>query len=165
MHLRGSGSIHSNPTVFCRFMDRSIQFGEDSTRDPKGHVGRPSLHLILCISAWPAPREALTPSKSWPLSAIRAAVSPRRLHPRLASGEQVPPLVRPPPAARLPLGRPLPAAARPTSAVARPPAACAGSARSRPLPGRPWIAGLRHLCTQPAGRSPGHQTRLPCLRM
>jgi len=31
MHLRGSGSIHSNPTVFCRFMDRSIQFGEDST--------------------------------------------------------------------------------------------------------------------------------------
>ena len=36
--LRGSGSIHSNPTVFCRFMDRSIQFGEDRTRDPKGHV-------------------------------------------------------------------------------------------------------------------------------
>jgi len=75
MHQRGSGSIHSNPTVFCRFMDRSIQFGEDSTRDPKGHVGRPSLHLILCIYAWAAPREALTLSKSWPLSAIRAAVS------------------------------------------------------------------------------------------
>ena len=75
MHLRGSGSIHSNPTVFCRLMDRSIQFGKDMTCDPKGHVGQTILDLILCISAWPAPHEALTPSKSWPLSAIRAAVS------------------------------------------------------------------------------------------
>jgi len=71
----------------------------------------------------------------------------------------VPPLVRPPPAARLPLGRPLPAAARPTSAVACPPAACAGSARSRPLPGRPWLAGLRpapplHAAGRPLARPP-----------
>ena len=96
----------------------------------------------------------------------------------------MPPLVRPPPAARLPLGRPLPAAARPTSAVAR-----------RPLVGRPWLAGLRpapplhaagrplarppntaslppHVSLRPVscglrrlsmrspGRSPGHQTQL-----
>ena len=149
-------------------MDRSIQFGEDSTRDPKGHVGRPSLHLILCISAWPTPREALTPFKSWPLSAIRVAVSPRRLHPRLGSGEQVPPLVRPPPAARLPLGQPLPTAARPTSAVARQPAACAGSARSRPMPAAaplpPPMARRPQLLSRELARAPrspaGHENRV-----
>jgi hypothetical protein len=43
MHLRAFGSIHSDPTVFCRVMDRSIRFGQDRSRDPKGHVGRPIL--------------------------------------------------------------------------------------------------------------------------
>ena len=134
----------------------------------------------------------------------------RRLHPRLATGEQVPPLVRPPPVARLPLVRP-PPAAHLASVVARRPAACTGSARSLPPPTatplpplvacrpaacaasarsrpaarpatkhsspgcaasapagccspasacEPVPCGLRRLSTRPAGRSPGHKTRL-----
>ncbi|KAG2644513.1 hypothetical protein PVAP13_2KG203386 [Panicum virgatum] len=128
MHLKGSGSIHNNPTVFCRFMDRSIQFGEDSTRDPKGHVGRPSLHLILCISAWPAPREALTP-KCRRSSGLRPQLACR------LAGLCTRPLALPPPWL---------AGLRPVLA----PHAAGLCRAARGLP----ACGLRHLCTQPAGR-------------
>jgi hypothetical protein len=123
----------------------------------------------------------------------------RRLHPRLATGEQVPPLVRTPPAAHLASvvarrpaacagserSLPPPTATPQPPPVACRPAACAASARSRPAarpatkhssPGcaasapagccspasayEPAPCGLRRLSTRPAGRSPGHKTRL-----